>query len=243
MVYMGSKFRFVKELLPIILNNRKPNQWYVEPFAGGMNVICQVTGNRLANDINHYLIDMWKELVNGWIPTKITKEQYTDIKNNKGQYPSYIVGSAGFTASYCGKWFAGFVNTVKTKRDYQTEAINNILNQIEKMKGVKFDSKPYYDLILPENSIVYCDPPYKGTTKYFIDFDHELFWNWVRNISQLGHTVFVSEYDAPHDFECVWKKQASSSLSAIGKTGGNKISIEKLFKPITQKSITLIDVF
>lgn len=35
MKYMGSKARHAKELLPIILANRKQGQWYVEPFVGG----------------------------------------------------------------------------------------------------------------------------------------------------------------------------------------------------------------
>ena len=48
MKYMGSKARFTKEILPIILKDRKPEQWYIEPFAGGMNAICEVSGNRLA---------------------------------------------------------------------------------------------------------------------------------------------------------------------------------------------------
>ena len=34
---MGSKNRIAKFILPIILKERKPEQWYVEPFAGGMN--------------------------------------------------------------------------------------------------------------------------------------------------------------------------------------------------------------
>ena len=35
---MGSKARFAKDLLPIILKDRQPNQVYLEPFAGGMNM-------------------------------------------------------------------------------------------------------------------------------------------------------------------------------------------------------------
>ncbi len=35
MKYMGSKARFAKDILPIILKDRKPEQWYVEPFARG----------------------------------------------------------------------------------------------------------------------------------------------------------------------------------------------------------------
>lgn len=238
MKYMGSKARFSKEILPIILKDRKPEQWYVEPFAGGMNMICEVEGNRIANDIHYHLIQMWRELVDGWIPKKITKEEYSEVRANKSKYPAYFVGWVGFNCSYCGKWFAGFaddypksrINKNEILRNYQLEAIKNVAKQVEKMKGVIFQNKPYYELELPPNSIVYCDPPYEGTTKYANDFDHNLFWNWVRNISKQGHTVFVSEYNAPDDFECVWKKETNSQLSANGKIGGNKVSVEKLFK-------------
>lgn len=36
------------------------------------------------------------------------------------------------------------------------------------------------------------------------NFDHDKFWQWGRDMSIVGHTVFVSEYNAPADFECVW---------------------------------------
>lgn len=98
------------------------------------------------------------------------------------------------------------------------------------MEGVVFQNKPYYDLDLPPKSIIYCDPPYEGTSKYKVgDFDHDLFWKWVRQIHRQGHSVWVSEYNAPDDFECVFEKQLSSSLSANGKSGGGKKSVEKLF--------------
>lgn len=77
MKYMGSKARFVKEILPIILKGRTAEQWYVEPFAGGMNTICEVGGNRIANDKNIHLIYMWIGLCNGEeYPKEISKELY-----------------------------------------------------------------------------------------------------------------------------------------------------------------------
>ena len=233
MKYMGSKARFAKEIIPIILRDRKSDQCYVEPFAGGMNSICEVQGDRIANDIHYYLIQMWIELVNGWVPEKITRHDYMDMRANMENYPAHIVGWVGFNCSYSGKWFGGFAGEtptlIGTIRDYQAEAIRNVAKQVEKCKGVLFQNKPYYELELPPNSIVYCDPPYEGTTKYANDFDHILFWDWVRNISKQGHTVFVSEYNAPPDFICVWEKVALSSLSANGKVGGSKMSVERLF--------------
>lgn len=235
MKYMGSKARFSKEILPIILKDRTADQWYVEPFAGGMNAICEVQGNRIANDIHYHLIQMWRELVNGWIPKKYTREEHKYIRENKDKYPPHEVGWVGFNCSYSGVYFCGFAGETKTKigtvRDYQTEAINNVLKQVPKMQGVIFQNKPYYELDLPPNSIIYCDPPYEGTSKYKVDdFNHSKFWNWCREKAKQGHTVFVSEYNAPADFECIWQKEAKSSLSANGKIGGNKLSVEKLFK-------------
>jgi DNA adenine methylase len=53
MKYMGSKRRIAKEILPIILKDRKPSQWYVEPFCGGANIIDKVDGKRLGRILIH----------------------------------------------------------------------------------------------------------------------------------------------------------------------------------------------
>ena len=230
---MGSKAKISKQILPIILAGRKEEQWYVEPFAGGMNSICEVAGPRLANDIDYYLIEMWKALVYGWIPEKITREKYYHIKDNVLEYHPAQVGWTGFNCSYSGKWFGGFAGDVKTKigttRDYQDEAIRNVCAQVKKMKGVTFRQGEYHELEIPPNSIIYCDPPYQGTTGYNNSIDYQKFWNWAREKSA-EHILFVSEYSAPDDFQCVWQKEVKSSLSANGKSGGNKNSVEKLFK-------------
>lgn len=234
MKYMGSKARFAKDLLPIILANRSEGQWYVEPFAGGMNMIAEVAGNRIANDNHYYLIEMWKELINGWTPQEFTREKYYEIKENKDDYYPAVVGWVGFNCSYSGKWFDGFAGKTKTKtgtvRDYQLEARKNIKIQLPKLDGVVFSNTSYDDMDIPDNSIVYCDPPYRGTRKYLSTIDHDYFWDWVRKLSNDGHEVFVSEYSAPDDFVCVWEKQTKSSISANGVTGGSHVSVERLFK-------------
>ena len=234
MKYMGSKNRIAKDILPIILKDRvSEEQYYVEPFCGGCNLIDKVTGNRIASDINYYLMCMWYALGKGWIPeSNYTKEQYKYIRENKDEHP-YLTGYFGFNLSYCGKFFAGFANISKTKdgeRDYQTEAYKNILNQKDKLKCVIFKCGNYYDLDIPKGSIIYCDIPYKNTTSYNdSNFNYEKFYNWCREMKNSGHQIFISEYEMPEDFKCVWQKEVKSSLSANGKIGGNKISIEKLF--------------
>lgn len=236
MKYMGSKARFARAIYTRIceLTPRNGRPW-VEPFAGGMNMICEVPfedGPRYANDYNPYLIELFKALSSGWIPPKsVTREFYEKCRRLDGEM--HIIGYVGFNCSYSGKWFGGYAGEVTTSigtvRNYQDEAFRNIQKQIEKLKEVSYSNYSYDEVKIPENSIVYCDPPYEGTTKYKEDFNHCEFWGWVRRVSK-EHDVFVSEYNAPEDFECVWQKAASSSLSANGKSGGNKQSIEKLFR-------------
>lgn len=94
------------------------------------------------------------------------------------------------------------------------------------LKGLKLVNESYLDLKIPDKSLIYCDPPYEGTTKYKDSFDHTKFWDWCRNMKSKGHIIFVSEYKAPDDFTCVWEKEIVSSLT---KNTGEKRATEKLF--------------
>ena len=232
MKYMGSKNRIAKHILPIILKDRKDNQYYVEPFVDGANMIDKVSGLRIGADFNIYIAKMWIELEKGWIPkSNYTKQEYGFIKNNKDNW-LHETGYVGICCSYSGKWFGGFAGIVETKqgiRDYQNEAHKNLLNQVKNIKGIEFKHSSYDELEIPDNSIIYCDPPYENTTSYKDKFNHSKFWDWCREMSKKGHKVFISEYNAPDDFECVWQQEVKSSLSANGLAGGNKISVEKLF--------------
>ena len=69
---------------------------------------------------------------------------------------------------------------------------------------------------IPNDSIIYCDIPYKDTKQYATskDFDYDKFWQWCRDMSSVGHKVFISEYNAPSDFKCIWKKEVTNSMSA-----------------------------
>ena len=232
MKYMGSKNRIAKEILPIILKDRKQGQHYVEPFVGGANMIDKVPNPRIGGEYNKYVANMWIELENGWIPENdYLKSEYQYIKDNKEEDLA-VTGYVGINCSYSGKWFGGYAGVVNTKggiRNYQAEAFKNTMAQIPNIKGVDFRHSSYCDLDIPNESIIYCDPPYESTTKYKDEFNHNEFWEWCRDMTSKGHKVFISEYNAPDDFECIWEKELKSSLSANGKSGGNKKSIEKLF--------------
>jgi len=247
MKYLGGKFYTAKHILPVILKDRKPDQYYVEPFAGGMNVICNVDGPRIANDVLEPVIECWKALVNGWKPRKYTKEEYKHIRENRDLYPLHVVGWVGVACSFRGCYFEGFsgirLSGIKRGVDEQQQSMNAAARQAKKLQGVEFRSGDYADLDIPPDSVVYCDPPYRDSyhwTRYKLKsyglhgFDHDRFWQWCRETSQ-KHTVFISELDAPDDFDCVWSREKAywvgTGLRKDGKEdGGKRTVIEKMWR-------------
>ena len=226
MKYMGSKARIAKHILPIILKDRKDGQWYVEPFVGGANVIDKVNGNRIGADSNKYLIALLQGLQVGWRPDiEPTKENYDKVRENKCEYSDRVVGYFGFLFSFGAKFFGGFVET-KSTRDRVGESIRNGEKTGKSIKGITFTCGSYNKLTYPRDSIIYCDPPYAGTTKYKDNFDHDKFWEWCRDKVKEGHQVFISEYNAPDDFVCVWQQDLNVTIARNGKP---KKATEKLF--------------
>jgi len=154
---------------------------------------------------------------------EFTEANYKELrKSDDYKYKGY----AGFAFSYSGKWLGGWCRDGLNKRDYVNEAYKNALNQSDSLKGIRFVNETYDKLQIPENSLIYCDPPYENTTSYKDGFNHKDFWQWCRNKSDEGHIVYVSEYNAPDDFKCVWSKEIVSSLT---QDTGSKKAVEKLF--------------
>ena len=233
MKYMGGKTRIAKEILPLILADRKEGQYFVEPFCGGCNVTDKVLGNRIANDYNKYLIAMFEGLVSGEkYPEQIDRELYSDVRtcfrSGSDKYDIGFMGWVGFMASYNGRFFDGGYSgsNVISKgmpRNYISEAIRSITRQLPKLQGVEFRSGDYKNLQIPEESIIYCDPPYMNTKGYTVGLDYDEFWQWCRERVYDGHKVYISEYQAPDDFITIWEKSVQNCLSV------NKKATEKLF--------------
>lgn len=231
MKYMGSKRRIWKDIAPFILEGRKDGQCYVEPFCGGCNSLSNVNGWRLAADINPYLIAMFRSLLDDEpqyfpIDEKLYKRAYESYKSGNNKYSLADLGWIGFNASYNGKFFNGYCGNYP-KRDYISEGIKNILNQLDSLRGVEFHCCSYDELEIPKKSIIYCDIPYRGTTKYQNDFNYDKFYHWCFDKKEEGHRVYVSEYWMPDDFKCIWIKKVSNSLDRYSEQ--KTLKNERLF--------------
>lgn len=233
MKYMGSKNRIAKHILPIMLAEAEKHNitTWVEPFVGGGNMIDKVpdTFRRVGADLNPHTIAAMlaiRDFPNS-LPDTVTEEEY---KSLKGTPPSPITSWIRFVCSVGGKFENGYARD-KTERNYSREGKSNALKQSPKIQTVEFFCCSYLDLTEHiTNSIIYCDPPYQNTTGYKTgQFNHEEFFNWCRLMKSKGNIVFVSEYNAPEDFEAVWQGEIKTNFSST-RTKATHNAVEKLFK-------------
>ena len=215
MRYLGSKESYAKEILTITQAQQKSDQVYVEPMVGGGNIICRAIGPRIGNDLNWRIVAMLDALGNkGWVPpAKMTEKEYLKIKDSPDSFDPELVALAATGLSFGGVWISAFAKDKQGKRNYCQESYNNALDMIQGLRGVKFYSMRYEEFtpLIPPESIVYCDPPYAGTTGYggaktdvnigeslsLNTWNRSAFWRWADNLVLAGHKVFVSEYNGP----------------------------------------------
>lgn len=140
----------------------------------------------------------------------------------------------GFCASFGAKYFGGYARNSKDDNSggWSEGAIKNLKKQAPNLKNITFRNMSYLDIPVNKlkNYVIYCDIPYKDTTKYSTSvFQYDNFYNWIRDISS-DNIVLISEYSMPNDFICMWRKEHKTLLDS-NKTSQdrNNIRYEGLF--------------
>lgn len=107
------------------------------------------------------------------------------------------------------------VSTKLKTRIFELQQLQQLqrLQQLQQLENIKLFSDDYRNIEIPDNTVIYCDPPYQGTAEYKEGaFNHKEFWEWTREKSKT-HKVYISEYHAPDDFKKILEFQRSSTLS------------------------------
>lgn len=93
------------------------------------------------------------------------------------------------------------------------------LQFLEGLQRLRVTSQSYDEIDIPDDAIVYCDPPYHACNKSLYEgtargFDHGAFYDWCVRVSKTN-PIFISEYSIEDDrFEVVAEKQKVTSMSA-----------------------------
>ncbi len=150
-----------------------------------------------------------------------------DVDGLEGKYPHETVSTLKRLLALDN--FEALQNYSNSKRVIE-------LGSLKRMKDngrLLITQMDYRDVPIEDDSVIYCDPPYRGTGSYVVNkegdgFDHEAFYDWCESLDK---PVFISEYGMPEDrFDCILEMEHRCTLSATENTA----VIEKIFVPKRQ---------
>ena len=128
---------------------------------------------------------------------------------------------------------------VKMQREEAAAVISehnaNVSRKLPLSDVIEFHSTDYQAVPIPDNSVIYCDIPYRDTRTYQkhkkTEFDYERFYDWAYRQTQ---PIFISEYFMPEDrFVCIAEIKRKETFSATNNS--TKVA-EKIFVPIHQQT-------
>lgn len=236
---MGSKNKIAKYIVPILQRTIDENNinTYIECFVGGANIIDKIKCNRrIGYDRSDTLIALLKQAIND--PEKILNKPSRELwDKGKGYVKDGImpkdmtlaeIGAIEFFSSYAAGGFPrGYVESSSENNCFFTRRAN-LIKQVPNIKDVEFSCQNYWELTPQKGALIYLDPPYANTKTYGYanqpKMDYIFFWNWVRDLSK-DNFVYISEQDAPDDFEAVWEREVNRSIDIHNKYK----AVEKLF--------------
>lgn len=92
------------------------------------------------------------------------------------------------------------------------------LQSLQILERLRVTSQSYADIDIPDDAVVYCDPPYHASDNRLYEFtakafDHGAFYDWCVSVSKTN-PIFISEYSIEDDrFEIVAEKEKMTSIS------------------------------
>jgi DNA adenine methylase len=228
MQYVGGKARVSgRQVIAAILADTDARAVWWEPFVGGGNVMEKAAphfAQSFGTDLHPDLILLWQHVTaGGEVPDTITRDEYAALRRAD---PSWLRGLAGFGASFSGKWFGGYADT---RVGASCRAVRR-QGAVFAASGTRFAQGSYDTFVPTPGCVVYCDPPYSGTTGYSTGaFDHAHYYRTLQWWARLGAHVYGTEYvlpPVPHELLAVIHKRRTLGVSR----GPQSVAVEYLVR-------------
>lgn len=232
MQYMGGKAKIAKRLVQAIMDDGAPNDQWFEPFMGGGNVLEHAAPRfklSIGMDAHPDLMMMWQAAAMGCtFPPFVSRELY---ESHRHERVSPLRGFMGFGASFGGKWYGGYGVSPRdgevcraSFRSVTRQGVAFQKNEVILLRHLVGDVSP------DPGAVVYCDPPYSGTTGYSTgSFNHPKLFETLKRWAADGCHVYLSEYTIPEHIphKVIWSREKRNVLE---KGDNQRIAVEHLYR-------------
>lgn len=204
------------ELLKFLQNNKIPEEWYkfvtCEEFHKHKNDMTAYGGfvsqvYSFGNNGKNYLFNPEIEKIKHLMHDVVVYEDYKSLNKLNNLLNLNMTMPEGDTILirrldlYKQIREYGRLELQQLKRLEQLERLQQLqqLQQLEQLERLEITHKSYDEVVINtpiDETIVYCDPPYRDTSKYKAskNFDYDKLYRWFKNNK---HVCFMSEYNAP----------------------------------------------
>lgn len=245
MQYLGGKTRLAGRIAEIVnaervrLGGAAGPLPFWEPFCGGLSVSVKLAalGPGIVSDACLPLISLYRAVRDGWDPPEtLSEDEYRAARSLPDTDPRKAF--AGFGCSFGGMYFSKYVGprTIHhtttgqiQKLDAAGSTARALRRQIPALRGCALECMSFFDARPIPGLVLYCDPPYAGTSEYSAAgaFNSEAFWARARAWAGAGAVVFVSEYVCPISAVAVASWSHSLRLHGAERSGART---ERLFR-------------
>lgn len=188
--YIGNKHRLLAQILPLF--PQKIDIFY-DIFCGGLDVSVNVNANnKVANDINYFLIEILKmfkntdseqllqnidDIIKKFNLSKDNKDSYYEFRayynKNKDPLLLYVLMCYSFNYQFRFNSNHDYNNPAGTNRSSFNENMKNRLTYfIDKLCNIEFSNQNFKDFDFSKingSDFVYCDPPYRSSVGSYND--------------------------------------------------------------------------
>ena len=124
----------------------------------------------------------------------MSEEEYQRLKSANDRADP-LTAFVGFACSFGGKWWGGYARQPQTGHNFARAGSRSIRQRVRaNVEHVAADGLTWAPEASP--AVVYCDPPYEGTTGYGAVQQAEVgAWWWrLATFAAGGATCYLSEY-------------------------------------------------
>jgi DNA adenine methylase len=175
-------------------------------FCGSLNVVRHVqTPRRLAVDACGPLIFMWRAALRGWVPpTEVSREEYDRVKATQDPRDP-LTAFVLFGCSFGGKWCGGYAKNRPTQR-YAEYASHQVVAKARDCVGLVLEHADFQEMVYwPPGTVLFCDPPYAGTTGYNVHLPALRTRGWVVRWRLRRHTGALRRLCEPDPVRGRWR--------------------------------------
>lgn len=249
--YMGSKYKLLNRLIPLF----PKAETFVDLFSGGGSVYMNVSERYDKVISNEYIFDLHQiqknlldtsfiqEAINHSVVTKDSQANYLNLREAYNIYrePEKLLALIWS----CNSNMMRFNNSFEFNQTWGKRCFNkNTQKKFDSLRkrdfsNVKFVNHSFEDVVIPEDSFIYLDPPYSNT-----EAGYNSIWSKKNEQNLISYLDFQIKNNQPFGVSGCINDKANKVYDFL-KTQDNIFAyyFEDLYKKISKKEKTNVEYY